>query len=726
MKMSALKMILFIGIFLISQRIYSQATFFVLNGNYKYFMGTTEPDTNWYNPDFKDSSWTQGLRSIGYGVKDDSTIIDTVTSVYLRIKFTVANKTTIKCANFFADFDDGFVAYLNGKEIARVNLGKSGERIFHDRLTDRSHEPILYRNYFEPNGLYLDSITLAQNLVNGDNVMAIQVHNDSIKGSDLFFNSLLIDLTNVKFRFWDALSIGAYNIRYNYYYRQVRLDSTKLPIVMLNTDEFGIPASHATYIANMGIINNNSGKYNKPTDPFTDYNGRISIEIRGNNSADMPKKYYRIETQDTVGASFDVSLLGMPKDNDWILYGSFMDKSLIRNELAFTIGKKQGYYEPRTRYCEVFLNGEFQGIYVLMEKIKRGKNRINITKLNPQDNTGFAVTGGYIVNMINVIEYPKPDVITTEQRNYFNGFIDDYFSVLDEPEFSDPVLGYKKYIDENTLLDYIIANELFKNCDSYTGSTYYYKEKDDIDGRLKFGPLWDNDLAFGNAPNSWQQAARTDGWQFVVSNTLGITRILRDTIFANRFKNKWNILRTSGYLSTGSLMNLIDSLANNITDDRVLNFQVWPIINKDLHYNWSMDKVCYSSTYDGAIAKLKSWITQRAQWIDDNINDIYYPTDIKIISARESGSKDRFDISPNPIRNYLNIEYNIAKPGTYSIQICDLSGRIIKNIQKLYFSSCTGSYILENNGLTGISNGLYIITIYNNHNIVHKQKIVRL
>jgi hypothetical protein len=145
----------------ISVKAYSQKAVFVRNGDYKYFVGKTEPDTNWYKPGCDDSSWETGHNSIGFGYvydkNKDSTKTEPTVSLYLRIKFFVGNKDTFKCASFFADYDDGFLAFLNGKEIIRTNMGKPGEHFPHDSITDRSHETVLNRFYYYPNGYYLDS-----------------------------------------------------------------------------------------------------------------------------------------------------------------------------------------------------------------------------------------------------------------------------------------------------------------------------------------------------------------------------------------------------------------------------------------------------------------------------------------------------------------------------------------------------------------------------------------
>jgi hypothetical protein len=167
----------------LSTNAYSQNFFFGYNGNYKYFVGKTEPDSNWRKSDFDDSAWLQGYCGIGYGHGFDSTLIDTTTSVYLRIKFDVTNKAAYKELNYLVDFDDAFAAYLNGTEIVRVYLGKPNQFIPHDQLADRSHEPIFDRYYNSPViGYYLDSATLSKCLLEGSNVLSVQIHNDSLKG----------------------------------------------------------------------------------------------------------------------------------------------------------------------------------------------------------------------------------------------------------------------------------------------------------------------------------------------------------------------------------------------------------------------------------------------------------------------------------------------------------------------------------------------------------------
>ena len=162
-------------------------------------------------------------------------------------------------------------------------------------------------------------------------------------------------------------------------YGQVFTDSN-LPIVVLSTENNQPIVDDPRIVAHMGIIDNGTGVRNYLTDPFTNYDGRIEIEIRGSTSQQYPKKGYGFETQDSLGNKIQVAVLGMPPENDWILYGPYPDKTLIRNVLTFDLARKMGHYAADTRYCELVLNGDYRGVYIMMERIKRDVNRVNIKK----------------------------------------------------------------------------------------------------------------------------------------------------------------------------------------------------------------------------------------------------------------------------------------------------------------------------------------------------------
>ena len=146
----------------------------------------------------------------------------------------------------------------------------------------------------------------------------------------------------------------------------------------------------------MGIVYDTNGGYNKPSDALNHYNGDIGIEIRGSSSTSFPKKGYAVETRDVFGANNNVSLFGMPKENDWVLHGPYSDKSLLRNFLSYSLGRKMYNYSPRSKFCELIVNNQYLGVYLFTEKIKRDKGRINISTIDLDDNSGDSITGGYI------------------------------------------------------------------------------------------------------------------------------------------------------------------------------------------------------------------------------------------------------------------------------------------------------------------------------------------
>ena len=182
---------------------------------------------------------------------------------------------------------------------------------------------------------------------------------------------------------------------------------SNLPIVIVNTDldpNTGLPQvilDDPKILASMKIIKRPDGTRNYLTDQNTaaylNYNGRIGIEIRGSSSQSLPKKAYSLTTlkADNI-ANNNVIILGMPSENDWILNGLAFDPSLIRDYLSYNLSRQIGNYATRTVYCEMVLNGEYIGLYVMQEKIKSNSERINVLKIATIDSTIPNVTGGYI------------------------------------------------------------------------------------------------------------------------------------------------------------------------------------------------------------------------------------------------------------------------------------------------------------------------------------------
>jgi CotH protein. len=149
----------------------------------------------------------------------------------------------------------------------------------------------------------------------------------------------------------------------------------------------------------MKVIWNGDGQRNNITDPPNHYNGKIGIELRGSSSQSFPKKGYAVETRDSAGENLNVELMGFPAENDWVFNATYNDKSLMRDVLVYDAARKTGRYASRSRYFELVVNGDYKGLYILFEKIKRDKNRVAIKGMEITDTSGVALTGGYIVKI---------------------------------------------------------------------------------------------------------------------------------------------------------------------------------------------------------------------------------------------------------------------------------------------------------------------------------------
>jgi hypothetical protein len=180
--------------------------------------------------------------------------------------------------------------------------------------------------------------------------------------------------------------------------------TSSLPLIIIDTDGQSINGD-PKIDAWLKIIDNGPGILNNQFQQATDYDGNIGIEIRGQSSQMFPKKSYSIELRTREGADTTASLLGMPAEEDWVLYAPYSDKTMLRNAITFHLGSRMGGWQPRSRWCEVFLNGDYAGIYQLIESIKRDSNRVDISKLRPDEISGDDLTGGYIIKKDKIDNY---------------------------------------------------------------------------------------------------------------------------------------------------------------------------------------------------------------------------------------------------------------------------------------------------------------------------------
>jgi len=694
----------------------------------KYYAAFSEPPAEWYTKDFDDSTWPADTAVIGFGEYSYVNFDPHPSSIYYRFRFEAQDIPNLKFLNFLADYDDGYVAYLNGKEIARVNTDPAVQYPKFNDLATRSHESELLREEnFPVLGVYLDTSVLASCLAEGENIIAVHVLNDSTDGSDLIFIPFVINTNNAPYSIYDF---------YHRYKRLATIDSTRLPLVLVNTDERGIlfreeGRPDIRFKAWMGIIDNGPGQYNFPDDPCNVYSGDIGMELHGKSSSYFPKQTYRIELNDASGKDTSYSILGMPAESDWILFGPFADRSQIRNKLVFDLGARLGSYQPRSRFCELILNGQPVGLYALMENIKRDSSRVNISKLKKTDLTGMDVTGGYILkydkpdaNEVVIkglksrkVVYPKNEDIQPEQEQYLIRFFREYDSIMYNNVFFDPINGFRKIASDSSLIDYVILNEISKNCDAYSLSTYFYKDREDKDNRVKFGPLWDYDLAFGNAV--FQSGHLTTGWQFELQSNarFEIMRVFQDTSIVHEFQKRWKYVRGS-ILSNESIFSMIDSLVGTISEQVTRNYYIWPIIDQ---IPWSNSGQYPVASYEDEIIKLKAYITERAAWIDENIDLLYFaPVIISGIEDAESGFFSCI-FFPNPFSEELSLELNTGNDGELRIEVFNLLGQL-KYTQQEYVSSGYQKLALN---VGAFQPGLYVAQIYLNNILVTTQKVIK-
>ncbi|MEN6423836.1 MAG: CotH kinase family protein [Phycisphaerales bacterium] len=373
----------------------------------------------------------------------------------------------------------------------------------------------------------------------------------------------------------------------------------------------------------------------------TDSSGAATINTRGKSSEGFPKHQYHLEMYDAQGDETDMEILGLPAESDWVLQGPYSDKSLIRNVLSYRWANEMGRYAPRTRLIEMFLNidnasvtmSDYVGVYVLMEKIKIGPNRVNVTELEPSDNVEPEVTGGYIIKKDKfdaddvsfgtsrgqslIYQDPNGQDLTQQQRDWIHSYVNLFEAALYGASFTDPEIGYAKYIDVGSFIDNHILVELTKNIDGFRLSTYMHKDRN---GKLAMGPAWDYNLSLGNADylTGWLPT----GWYF---NQLGDgdypywRRLFADPAFELAYADRWFALRRDLF-ATDRLIGMVEDYATLLDEPAARNFNRWRILGQYVWPNWYV-----AATFRDEIAWMQVWLASRLAWMDGQIASDFAP-----------------------------------------------------------------------------------------------------
>ncbi len=492
--------------------------------------------------------------------------------------------------------------------------------------------------------------------------------------------------------------------------------SSNLPIIKINTNGKTI-GEDIKIVADMSVIDGKNG-VNKPTDVAT-YQGKIGIELRGSTSLFLSdRKPYSVETRQDDGISNkNMELLGLPKENDWAFLAPFADKTLIREAFMYDLANQLMPWAPHFRFVDVLVNEKYEGIYMVTEKIKQGKNRVNIDKLEVTDNDGDELTGGYIFafdklknkdvffyskylypNQSAYPEYvivsPKTDNISTTQKDYLRKWVHDFEEVMRSPKYNDVNTGYPKIIDVQSFVDFVLLNELSRNIDGYRLSTYFHKDKNSIDGRLHAGPAWDYNITLGNA--NYCNAQSTSGWAFDFNNICGQDKwtihfwwqkLIEDQQFRILLKKRWQTLRKKDWTNT-QLEQKIDSLKNTIGDAHYEHFKRFDILKK---YVWP-NPIIYSN-YTDEVWSLKQWVKKRADWMDSAFTDI---TEIPTKLAEE----ENFMIYPNPTTELLTFEFksNFDSPKCI-VELYNINGLMVYSDTKQFLTRWNHSVQVNLNNL---------------------------
>jgi hypothetical protein len=366
-----------------------------------------------------------------------------------------------------------------------------------------------------------------------------------------------------------------------------------------------------------------------------------------------------------------------------------------------------GRYASRTRFCEVVLNGDYQGVYVLMEKIKRDKNRVNIIKLEPEDISGDAVTGGYLIKIDKLegantqgwysqfppypdarqriyyqYDYPKQEDIVAQQKTYIQSYISTFEGLMTRPDYADPQNGYARYLDVASFVDVFILNEISRNVDGYRLSTFMYKDRDSKNGRLTIGPIWDYDLAFGNA--DYYNGAKLFDWQVdfqVQSDDFQIPfwwqKLMQDSSFTRRINARWRELRKT-VLDVPRIHAYIDSVAQLLDEAQQRNFERWPILGT---YVWP--NAFIGQTYSEEMNYLKQWVNLRVLWMDASMPGT--PTRVAEPHGQAPVSFVLEHNYPNPLRasafrHSTTIVFHLPQATQVSLKIFDMAGHQVASL----------------------------------------------
>jgi len=402
--------------------------------------------------------------------------------------------------------------------------------------------------------------------------------------------------------------------------------TSTLPLLVMDTFGKDVPVSESRTFVHLSLhepVNGRASLTNAPT-----LTTRAGYRVRGSTSSGMPQQGFAMEFVDEFNQEKSLALLGLPADSDWILYApNSFDPVMIHNPFVHQLSRDMGHWSPRTRYVEVFLvrgpgrvrDTHYNGVYVLVEKIKLSKSRVDIERVGAEDVKPPKVTGGYLFKFDRLgpnegglnaggagmvyVEPKEPSIMVPQrapQREYLTKYFTDFQRALDGPNWKDTTKGYRAFFDVEAGIDFHVLEVLSGNVDAIVLSTYFYKPRN---GKVTYGPHWDFDRALGSTdgrddnPRQWNTGPFFSGawWP----------RMFSDVDFWQQWVDRWQELRRS-HFSVTNLHGLVDRLTGELREAQPREYKRWGFQPR-------------GGSYQAEIDHMKRWLSNRVDFIDGQL-----------------------------------------------------------------------------------------------------------
>lgn len=400
-----------------------------------------------------------------------------------------------------------------------------------------------------------------------------------------------------------------------------------------------------------------------------DFQGRCGVHVRGETSAGFDQKSYAWEFWNNENEDKSASVLGMPAESDWVLHAPYTDKTLMRNFLTYDLMRQLNGTGAAmgVKFVEVFFNqdnttvseSDYRGVYVLVEKIKRGGDRVDIEKIPDLSTDPALISGGYLfrkdkpdpgvvtfdTSAGQQFQFVEPEVPNTAQKNWLNAYVNNFEAALNGSNFANPTTGYAAYINPRSFIDNQWFVEITKQIDGYRLSTYFSKDRD---GKISCAPVWDYNLSLFNA--DYNDGFLHNGWYHSQLGSIDYyywPRLHQDPNYVIQHWDRYWDLRRSLFAPV-TIANYIDGLASELTNGSTTpvtnnmasqaplaespamrQYRKWPILGTYVWPNpsnvgarikyWngpSLTPTTYTAA-DAEVDAMKSFLLQRLSWIDD-------------------------------------------------------------------------------------------------------------